>query len=87
MTTTIHIEIERLVLDGWPLDQRQARLVQAAIETDLSRQMSVPGMAEQFDSSSALNHAATQPVNWNNASGPAALGTQVGQAVTRSIQP
>ena len=84
--TTIHVEIERLILDGWPLDQRQARVVQSAIEAELSRQMSSSGSAEQFGTGSALAHAATEPVSWNTASGSATLGNQVGQAVSRSIQ-
>jgi hypothetical protein len=84
--TTIHIQIDRLILDGWPLDQRQARLVQSAIETELSQQMSSSNMVGQFDTGSALARATTEPVKWNTANGAATLGTQVGQAISRSIQ-
>ena len=85
MATSIHIEIERLILHGLPLDQRQARLVQSAIESELSLQMSSPGIAERFGTGGAVARAAAEPVNWSPASGPSALGTQLGQTISRSI--
>lgn len=83
--TKIHIEIERLILDGLPLDAAQSRIVQTAIENELSRQFSAPE-AKPIGTSSNIDHAETAPVSWKSANGPVSLGNQIGNAVSRSIQ-
>jgi hypothetical protein len=83
---SIELHIERLVLDGLPLDSRQARQVQGAIEAHLTQLLSAGGSpsAPQMGSG-AVPRLSGGTVTWNAAGGPGALGQQVGAAVFRSI--
>lgn len=81
----LHIHIERLIIEGVALDARELRLMQAAVESELARQLTSEE-ASTLRSNNSSDHRAAEPIQWNPVKGPVSLGQQVGMAVSRSIQ-
>jgi hypothetical protein len=80
--TRVRVEIERLVLAGWPLDPREAAAVRAAVEAELGRLFAADGAGPRVGG--ATDRVAAAPVVW--APGDAgALGARVAQSVYGSL--
>ena len=77
--TQVHVEIDRLVLTGWPLGPREAGQVQAAVEAELGRLLS--GDGARALPGGAADRMTAGPVAWPAAGGAAGLGSEVAQAV------
>jgi hypothetical protein len=77
----IVLHIERLILDGLPLERRDAPTVQAAIETELTRLLASGGLSPSLMSGGALPAAQGGAIQLTNESTPTQLGTQIAQAV------
>jgi hypothetical protein len=82
---SINLHIERLVLDGLPMSHGQGVLVQAAIETELTRLLAEQG----FSSSSAATatRLSADSVRVTQDSKPASMGHQIAQAIYASLTP
>jgi hypothetical protein len=79
----VRVEIERLVLTGWPLGTREAAAVQAAVEAELGRLFAAEGA--EPSASGATDRMAAAPVTWAPGGDVAALGMQVAQSVYGSL--
>jgi hypothetical protein len=79
LRSNIQLHIERLVLDGLPLNRVQAEQMQGVLEVELSRLLSEGGLAPQL-----LQGGAFPSLRGGNVVGsesPRGLGLQVAQAV------
>ena len=81
----INLQIERLVLDGLPVESRQRGLVRSAIETELTRLLAESGLAPELMAGVALSHFRAGPVQLTNDVTPQALGQQIAGAVHGGI--
>ena len=77
----IKLHIERLILDGVPLDRRQALQLQAAVEASLARLLGDGGLGAALTSGATLASIQGSAIQGANCTDPAALGTQIGAAV------
>jgi hypothetical protein len=78
------IEIDRLVLTGWPLGSREASLVQAAVEMELGRLFET-GPTGAGPTGGAIDRLVAEPVTWTAGGDPSVLGRQVAQSVYGSV--
>jgi hypothetical protein len=81
MNTNVHIE--RLILDGLSVASGQGDLVQAAVETELTRLLAEHGLG--LSSAGAVPHLSAEPIQLTRGSKPASLGNQIAQAIYRSL--
>jgi hypothetical protein len=77
----IHVHIERLVLDGLPMDRRSGLLVQAAIERELGRMFKERAHSENLISGGATPYLRTDDISVP----PDGDAAQIGGDVARSI--
>jgi len=82
----IHLHIERLVLDGLPIGAHQGRLVQAAMEAELSRLLAAGAAPDSFGHGFAVPSVRTDPVQLRGDATPRDIGAQVAQAVHGGIR-
>ena len=83
----INLHIERLVLEGLPVTSGQARLVQAAVQQELTRLLGFSGIAPQLMSGGAMPHARGGAVRFGGKESPRQLGTQIAQSVHEELGP
>ena len=81
----INLQIERLILDGLPITRGQSPLVQAAIETELSRLLAERGLASSLQSGGAMPNVRADSIQLTRESKPSQIGRQIAQAVHGSI--
>jgi hypothetical protein len=77
----INIQIERLVLDGLPVEHHQRHLVKAAVEAELGRLIAADGLAHNVLSGGATPSMGTPGFRLTNESNPTQVGQQIGRAV------
>jgi hypothetical protein len=76
----INLHIERLILDGLPIAQHQGAVVQAAVETELSRLLTERGLASSLQSGGAMPNLRTDGIQLTMGSNPTQMGQQIAQA-------
>jgi hypothetical protein len=81
----INLHIERLILDGLPLDSAQGVHVRAAVEAELARLLSEQGLAAGLQSGGLVPGLPAAPVQFAPGGSPAQIGTQIAQSVYSSI--
>jgi uncharacterized protein involved in copper resistance len=81
----INVFIERLILDGLPIDRTQGPLIHAAVETELRRLLAECGM--DHSSGGAVPHLSANAIQMTHASGPAHLGHQIARAIHGTLTP
>jgi hypothetical protein len=81
----INLHIERLILDGIPLGPGQRPLLQAAVETELTRLLGSGGLSEGLQSGGAFYSVRTEGIQLADYRNPAKLGKQIAGAVYRGI--
>ena len=77
----INLHIERLVLDGIPLGPGQRPLLQAALETELSRLLTSGGLSDSLQLGGALYNMKTSGIQLAHEGNPAQLGEQIASSV------
>jgi hypothetical protein len=77
----VRLHIERLVLDGVPLDRASGPILQAALETELARLFAEQGVPATLRQGSAVPRVSVPAVILNAGAKPAALGEQIAKAV------
>jgi hypothetical protein len=77
----INLHIERLVLEGLPLERVQGRLVQAAVERELALLIATNGLADDLQAGSAAPERHAADIRVANESHPTQLGQQIAQSV------
>ncbi len=82
---TIHVHVERLVLDGFELGSRDAGLLRDALGAELVRLLEESGPAGELASGGAVRALRAPSVALHAGATPAAIGTQVAGAVHGSF--
>ena len=77
----IHLHIERLILDGLPIEHGQGPHVQAAVEAEMTRLLTENGLAEHLQSGGALPRLNAHAIQLAPGASPAQLGQQIAQSV------
>ena len=81
----IHLHIERLVLDGLPLEHGQGAHVQAAVEAELARLLTEGGVAEGWQTGGAVPEVRADPIHLGAGARPAEIGGQIARSVYGGI--
>jgi len=82
----IHVHIERLVLDGLPIDRNSAPLIQEAIQAELSRLFTDSGASQVLLAGGAITSLRTAPIQLATQSHPETVGQKVANAVYGGFQ-
>jgi len=80
----INLHIERLVLDGVNIAPGQRHLLQASVETELTRLLTDGGLAPSLAQGSALPNLSASDIQMTG-SNPIQLGRQIAQSVYGGI--
>ena len=81
----IHVYIERLILDGLPVERIQAPHIQAAVETELTHLLMENGLAASLQVGIAVPSVYANAIQLTVGSNPAQMGTQIAQSVYSGI--
>ncbi len=81
----INLHIERLILDGLPIDRGQASRVQLAVEVELTRLLVEKGLASDLQAGGAVPSVRADAIQLTAGSNPARMGTQIAQSVYSGI--
>jgi hypothetical protein len=82
----IHLHIERLILDGLPLDAHQAGQVQQAVEAELTRLFATAGPAPGLQSGWAMPAMRAGGIELRGGEVPHQLGTRIAQSLHQGLQ-
>jgi len=87
---TIHVHIERLILDGLPLGPGGGARVQAAVEAELARLLAAGslaegGIAQAWPAGGAVPAVAAAPIQLTTGARPAEIGGQIARSVYGGI--
>ncbi|TCV86755.1 hypothetical protein [Sulfurirhabdus autotrophica] len=77
----INVHIERLVLEGLPVEQRQGAHLQAAVELELTRLLAEGSLGSQLSSGDKLASVKGGSVQLAECANPKGLGRQIAGAV------
>ena len=80
----IHLHIERLILDGLPVEPRDGARVRVAVEAELTRLLTDGGLGEAYTSGGAIACLRTDTIQASDAR-PQPLGAQIARAVYGGI--
>lgn len=80
----INLHIERLVLDGVNLAPNQRHLLQASVETELTRLLTESGLAPSLAQGITLPRLSTSGIHITD-NNPMQLGQQIAQSVYEGI--
>jgi hypothetical protein len=78
---TIHVHIERLVLESLPVSRAQAPQVKAAVEAELARRLAAEGLAPGLAQGGAVPSVRAPAIALAAASRPQAIGRQIATAI------
>jgi hypothetical protein len=81
----IHLYIDRLILDGLPIDRADAPQLQTAIEVELRRLLSNNGLATELQAGGALPSVRTNGIQLETGNHPAGIGTQIAESIYSGI--
>jgi hypothetical protein len=81
----IELHIERLILDGLPLERRHRRVVQAAVEKELARLLAAHGFGREWRLGGAVPRVSATGIQLGNESLPHPLGLQIAQSVYSAV--
>jgi hypothetical protein len=79
----VHVTIDRLLLRGFPPEQRDA--IAAGLTRELVAQLSDPATTQQLRVSRSLASLRTAPVQLARSATPQAIGEGAGRRLARSI--
>jgi hypothetical protein len=81
----INVHIERLILDGLPIERRDGPAVQAAVEAELARLFNSGQLAPALLSGGAIPSLRADSIELKETVSPNGLGQQIAQAVHGSL--
>jgi len=81
----IRLHIERLVLDGLPLERRQAPQVQAALERELSRLLSAEGRGRDWRTDGAVARLKAPAIRLTKGNPPQAIGRDIAKSIHAAL--
>ena len=77
----IHLYIDRLILDGLPVDRTHAPHLQTALETELTRLLVENGLSTDLQSGGAVPSIRVNPIQLIAGNNPTQMGAQIAQSV------
>lgn len=83
----VRLHIERLILDGLPVDAAQGPVVQAAVEAELARLLAEGGIAPTLLQGGMLAYARGTDLHRVSALAPDALGREIARSAHNGIRP
>lgn len=83
----VRLHIQRLTLDGLPLDAGQGPAVRAAVEAELKRLIAERGIGPALERGGALAYVRGGELDSARGDTPASLGEKIGRVVHGGIQP
>lgn len=81
----INLHIERLILDGLPIESHQAPHVQAAVEAELTRLLTENGLSPHLKTGRALHSLKANEIQLTPGNSLAQMGAQIAQSVYSGI--
>lgn len=81
----INLHIERLILDGLPIEHHHGPLVKAAVEAELGRLLTAEGLTGGLISGGAMPSVSAPGIQLANNSSPRKLGQQIARALYGGI--
>jgi hypothetical protein len=81
----INLHIERLVLDGVNIAPDQRHLLQASVETELTRLLTAGGLSPSLAQGTALPRMSTSGIQLTGGNDPTQLGQQIAQSMYGGI--
>jgi hypothetical protein len=81
----INLHIERLILDGLPVERNQGSYVQAAFQAELTRLLAENGMGSHLQAGGAVPRLDTNAMHLTANSNPTQMGTQIAHSVYSGI--
>jgi len=82
---SVHLHIERLILDGLPVTTARGALVQAAVESEIPRLLGADGLSASLRLGGALPSVAGGSIQLSSNPGPVDLGKQIATAVSGAL--
>jgi hypothetical protein len=82
---TVRVYIDRLILDGLPINYSQGPLVQAGVEAELTRLFTENGFAENLQTGGAVPSVRADGIQLTSENSPARLGAQIAGSVYSGI--
>ena len=83
----INIDIEKLVVEGMSISPSQGRMLQAAVEAEMSRLLSAEGLPDNWQGGGAVSRVPSGTIQLTSESNTTQMGQQIAQAVYRGMQP
>ncbi|MGH8761966.1 MAG: hypothetical protein ACREUR_01900 [Nitrosospira sp.] len=77
----INLHIDRLILDGVNIPHHQRHLLQASVESELTRLFTARGVPQHLASGGASPHVQANGINLSSGSDPVNLGHQIARSV------
>lgn len=81
----IVLHIERLILDGLPLERRHGREAQAAVAQELTRLLRTHGLGPEWRAGGAAARVTAPGFQWAKETPPRLLGRQIAQSIHGGI--
>ncbi|HTG14489.1 MAG TPA: hypothetical protein VK747_04385 [Blastocatellia bacterium] len=81
----INLHIERLIMDGLPVEARHTPLVQEAVEAELTRLLTDSGLSSGLQTVGVFPRLQADAIQLGGEKMPAQLGQQIAQSVYGSI--
>ena len=81
----INVRIERLILDGLPIERRDGAAVRAAVEAELAELFNSGELSPALLSSSMVPSLRAAAIELQETVNPTGLGQQIAQAVHKSL--
>jgi hypothetical protein len=83
----INIHIERLVLDGLPVDRSDGPAVKEAVEEELTRLLAEGGIGEELTTSGTVASVASARMEFDETSCPESIAKSIAGAVYGGLNP
>ena len=83
--SNIHVYIERLILDGLPVERIQAPGIQRAVEAELTRLLADNGVSADLTAGSRVPSVRAHPMPAVSGSHPAQIGTEIARSIFSGI--
>jgi hypothetical protein len=83
--TTIRVHIERLVLDGLPVERGHAEALRQAVAAELGRQLAARGLGAGFMQGGMVPRVAAPGLSVSPGEAPAALGARIAGAAAEGL--
>ena len=82
---SIHLHIERLILEGLPVDAHQGRYLRAALETELTRLLATGGLSHGLAEGGAIAEVRAGTMQMNPGATPTVVGADIAKALHKGL--